>query len=87
MAVGSQVLAIDGKQLYMGSGDALNESLIDSLEEGDNLFIHDNHYPFGQMFEEPINVAIVGPGAVGKSAITSRLIDNSFLEGILLHDF
>ena len=45
------------------------------------LFIHDDQYPHGQLFEEPINVAIVGPAVVGKSAITSRLISNYFIEG------
>ena len=78
---GNQILAIDGKQIYRESGDPMTKELISSLRDGDNLFIHDDQYPHGQLFEEPINVAIVGPAVVGKSAITSRLISNYFIEG------
>eukprot|EP01084_Bolivina_argentea_P146137 255967_1 len=79
LSFGNKLLGIEtGKEIYFESGDRLTDDTIIALKNGDNLFIHDNIYPHGQKIDEPIRIAIVGPGAVGKSAITQRIVNGEF---------
>lgn len=81
LSFGNKLLEIEnGKEIYLECGEKLSNEAIDCLTNGDKLFIHDNVYPHGRSLNnEPIHIAIVGPGAVGKSAITQRIIDNTFV--------
>ena len=80
MDFGNKSLAItEGKEIYLETGDKLTQTLIDhgTVSQNDNLFIHDSLY---HQIPVPIKLAIVGPGSVGKSAITQRIIDNTYVE-------
>ena len=80
MDFGNKLLGTEsGKELYLECGEKLTNNLIDTLSNGDKLFVHDKNYPHGKILNKPIQIAIVGPGAVGKSAITQRIIDNTFV--------
>eukprot|EP01084_Bolivina_argentea_P233509 393287_1 len=76
LMLGNKSLDLEsGKEIYLECGKKLTDP--SCLRDGDKLFIHDNVYPHGQI-NQPISIAICGPGAVGKSAITQRIIDNTF---------
>ena len=77
LEVGSKSLGIEGKTIYLESGDEL--TFCGGLSANNKLFIHDNvYYDDKQEIVKPINITIVGPGGVGKSAITLRIMENTF---------
>ena len=65
--------------VYLETGESITESNIDNLSEHDSVYIHNGIYPFGTKIDEPINICLSGSGAVGKSALTMRLIENKFM--------
>ena len=71
-----------GKEIYLECGDKLTQEMINcgQLSQNCNLFIHDNiYFNNNKEINHTIKIAIVGPGSVGKSAITQRIIDNTFV--------
>ena len=78
MEFGNKSLGIEtGKEIYLENGDKL--TFCGGLSANDKLFIHDCvYYNDKTEIADPINITIVGPGSVGKSAITLRIMENKF---------
>jgi len=80
LKLGNRLLGTEnGKQLFRECGDQLTDEAIRDLHDGAKLFVHDKKYSDEQATKE-ISIAIFGPGAVGRSAITQRIINNTFAE-------
>mmetsp|Transcript_19039 Transcript_19039/g.23433 ORF Transcript_19039/g.23433 Transcript_19039/m.23433 type:complete len:287 (+) Transcript_19039:49-909(+) len=79
-SIGMKALNIKGENIYLESGELLTDDICNKLGNGDSLFIHDGVYVAGKNPDDKLDICIAGPGAVGKSSITLRLIEDTFMD-------
>ena len=80
LRLGSKLLNVsNGSLIFTEHGVPLKKEEIKNLEDNDSLYIHSGIYPYGRKIDEPLRICLNGSGAVGKSAVTMRVIENKFV--------